>query len=239
MAGNPHETPVTSGRQETDHGLPAWQRKTDGEARLPVACVVLLAIALQLVLPAKLGIRPKYLLPGLETAVLIALVIANPRRFTKRSNGLRALGLFLLGLVIVANVASAGLLIDDLLRSRGPAGNPIQLLTSAGDIYLTNILAFGLLYWELDRGGPVARTHGDVQHPDYLFPQMTSPHLAPVHWEPSILDYVYVSLTNATAFSPTDTMPMSARAKATMGLQSLVSLLTVGLAIARVTNILK
>lgn len=226
-------------RDDNQLHLPAWRRKTDGEPRLYVALTVLVAIALQLVLPAKLGIRPKYLIPGLETAVLVALMITNPGRFTRRSGALRGLGLLLLGLVILANVVSAALLIDDLLHSRGPAGDPIQLLTSAGDIYLTNIIAFGLLYWEFDRGGPVARTHADEQHPDFLFPQMSSPDLAPTHWEPTILDYVYLSLTNATAFSPTDTMPMSRSAKVSMGLQSIVSLMTIGLAIARVTNILK
>jgi len=222
-----------------DLHLPAWRRKTDGEARLYVASTVLLAIALQLVLPAKLGIRPKYLIPGLEIAVLAALVIANPGRLTRRSGALRGLGLLLLGLVILANVVSAALLIDDLLHSRGPAGDPLQLLTSAGNIYLTNVIAFGLLYWEFDRGGPVARTYADKQHPDFLFPQMSSPELALPHWEPTILDYLYLSLTNATAFSPTDTMPLSRSAKVTMGLQSIVSLMTIGLAIARVTNILK
>ena len=239
MAGDqpPYETGASHG--ESDLDLPAWRRKTDGEPRIYVALTILVAIALQQLLPARLGIRPKYLMPGLEAAVLAALMITNPGRFTRRSAALRGLGLLLLGLVILANVVSAALLIDDLLHSRGPTGNPIQLLTSAGDIYLTNVIAFGLLYWEFDRGGPVARTHADRPHPDFLFPQMSNPDLAPPHWEPFILDYVYLSLTNATAFSPTDTLPLSKSAKTAMGLQSIVSLVTIGLAIARVTNILK
>jgi hypothetical protein len=219
--------------------LPAWRRTTDGEQRRPAALTVLTAIALQLVLPSRLGLHPKYLLPGLETALLIALVIANPGRFNARRRLLRAGGLVMIGLVIAANAASATLLISDLLHSRGPTTNAGSLLTSAGDIYLTNIIAFGLLYWELDRRGPVARAHADIAHPDFMFPQMTNPDLARPHWEPQILDYLYLSLTNATAFSPTDTMPMTRPAKAFMGLQSAVALLTVGLAIARVTNILK
>jgi hypothetical protein len=234
---------VEDGDQPGTHHLPgavpAWRRKTDGEQRWPAALTVLAAIALQLVLPSRLGLRPKYLLPGLETALLIALVIANPGRFNARSRLLRAGGLIMIGLVIAANAASAGLLISDLLHSRGPTTNAGSLLTSAGDIYLTNIIAFGLLYWELDRRGPVARAHADVAHPDFMFPQMTNPDLARPHWEPQILDYLYLSLTNATAFSPTDTMPLTRPAKAFMGLQSAVALLTVGLAIARVTNILK
>ncbi|GAC1444487.1 MAG: hypothetical protein NVS3B26_05960 [Mycobacteriales bacterium] len=230
---------TAAGQPAQPHVLPAWRRKTGGEPRVYVTFAVLIAVVLQLVLPAHLGIRPKYLLPGLEAAVLGILVVANPGRFTRRSGVLRGLGVILLVLIIAANVVSAALLINDLLHSRGPSTNPLQLLKTAGDIYLTNIIAFGLLYWETDRGGPVARAHADEQHPDFLFPQMASPQLAPSHWEPMILDYLYLSLTNATAFSPTDTMPMTRTAKSAMGVQSLVSLIIVGLAVARVTNILK
>jgi len=204
-----------------------------------VAVAVLAAIALQVVLPSRLGLQPKYLVPGLETALLIALVLANPRRLNKRSRPLRLGGLALIALVIFTNGFSAGLLIIDLLQSRGPTTSAGELLSSAGDIYLTNIIAFGLLYWELDRGGPVARAHADIPHPDFMFPQMTNPDMAPSHWEPHITDYLYLSLTNATAFSPTDTMPMTAKAKFSMGVQSSIALMTIGLAIARVVNILK
>ncbi len=204
-----------------------------------MAVAVLAAIALQVVLPSRLGLQPKYLVPGLETALLIALVLANPRRLNKRSRPLRLGGLALIALVIFTNGFSAGLLIIDLLQSRGPTTSAGELLSSAGDIYLTNIIAFGLLYWELDRGGPVARAHADIPHPDFMFPQMTNPDMAPSHWEPHITDYLYLSLTNATAFSPTDTMPMTAKAKFSMGVQSSIALMTIGLAIARVVNILK
>lgn len=236
------DVPVpTTDQGHIDHLLhvPAWRRKTDGEPRIYVTTTVVLAVALQIILPPRLGIRPRYLIPSLEAAVLVALMFSSPKRFTLRSTMLRGLGLLLLALVIVANVVSAVLLIDDLLHSRGPASDPVQLLTSAGDIYLTNIIAFGLLYWELDRGGPVARTYADKQHPDFVFPQMATPDLVPRHWEPTIVDYLYLSLTNATAFSPTDTMPYTRPAKAAMGVQSIVALVTIGLAVARVTNILK
>ena len=122
---------------------PAWRRPTQGEARFPVAIAVLAAIALQIVLPSRLGLQPKYLLPGLETALLLALVIANPRRLNNRSRFLRIGGLSLIALVILANAFSAGLLINDLLQSLGPTTSASALLSSAGDIYLTNIIAFG------------------------------------------------------------------------------------------------
>jgi len=188
---------------------PAWRRRTEGERRLPVAIAVAAAIILQLVLPSRLGIQPKYLVPALETALLIALTIANPGRLNSRSRPLRLGGLTLIALVILANGFSAALLINDLL------------------------------YWEVDRGGPAARAHADIPTPDFMFPQMTNPHLAPLHWEPCLADYLYLSLTNATAFSPTDTMPLTVTAKVLMGVQSSIALITVGLAIARVANILQ
>ncbi len=98
---------------------------------------------------------------------------------------------------------------------------------------------FGLWYWEFDRGGPVARAAGTRPYPDFLFPQMTTPELAPPDWEPAFVDYLYVSFTNALAFSPTDTMPMTRWAKLTMLVQSVVSVVTVVLVIARAVNILK
>ncbi len=113
------------------------------------------------------------------------------------------------------------------------------LLTSGAAIYLTNIIAFGLWFWEIDRGGPFARARATSPHPDFLFPQMSSPDVAHPDWEPRFVDYLYVSFTNAVAFSPTDTMPLTRRAKALMALQSLVALSTIGLVIARAVNVLK
>jgi hypothetical protein len=112
-------------------------------------------------------------------------------------------------------------------------------LASAGAIYLTNVIAFGIWYWELDSGGPLARAAATRPYPDFLFPQMTQHHLASKNWEPRFGDYLYVSFTNATAFSPTDTMPMPRWAKALMSVQSAIALSTTALVIARAVNILK
>jgi uncharacterized membrane protein len=114
-----------------------------------------------------------------------------------------------------------------------------RLLMSGGAIWLTNVIVFALWYWELDRGGPVARAMAMQPYPDFLFAQMQSPELAPPQWEPAFVDYLYLSFTNATAFSPTDVLPMSRWAKCTMMLQSAVSLATVALVIARAVNILQ
>ena len=104
---------------------------------------------------------------------------------------------------------------------------------------MTNIIVFGIWYWELDRGGPFNRAAGTVPHPDFLFPQMVSPELSPEHWEPRFLDYLYTSFTNVMAFSPTDTMPLSRWAKSLMALQSAIALSTTALVLARAVNILK
>jgi uncharacterized membrane protein len=113
------------------------------------------------------------------------------------------------------------------------------LLITGGIIWLTNVIIFGLWYWEFDRGGPVARTNATHQYPDLMFPQMTAPQLAPPDWEPMFADYLYLAFTNATAFSPTDVMPLSRWAKGAMLLQSAVSIVTVALVVARAVNILR
>ncbi len=106
-------------------------------------------------------------------------------------------------------------------------------------MWVTNVIAFALWYWEFDRGGPVHRAAGTVQHPDLMFPQMASPQLAAADWEPYFTDYLYLSFTNATAFSPTDVMPLARWAKMAMLVQSAVSLSIGALVIARAINILK
>jgi uncharacterized membrane protein len=158
-------------------------------------------------------------------------------RLERRHPLLRLGSLGLVAAMTVANTGSAALLIDRLLS--GQAGNePVSLVGSGAAIYATNIIAFGVWYWELDRGGPVARMAGARQHTDFLFPQMTQPDVAPPDWEPMFLDYLYVSYTNATAFSPTDTMPLSRWTKMLMLVQSAVALSTVALVIARAVNVL-
>jgi len=218
--------------------VPAWRRATDGEHRLPVAAAVTLAIALQLVLPKHLAIRPTWLLPSLEGLLLVGLIVANPRRINRTSTTLRAASVSLIALISLANAWSSAELIKGLVN--GTEGDHASLLLSRGaSVYITNILVFALWYWEWDRGGPVARARGLRPFPDFLFPQMAQPELAPPDWTPTFLDYLYVSFTNAAAFSPTDTMPLSRWAKMLMLLQSAVALLTVAFVVARAVNILK
>jgi hypothetical protein len=220
------------------HVAPAWRRATAGEYRLPVAAAVALAIVLQLVLPAHLVISPRWLFPVLEAMLFVGLTAANPRRINRTSSALGAASVTLIALISLANAWSTGELIRGLVN--GSEGDNAGLLLARGaSVYVTNILVFALWYWEWDRGGPVARAQGLRPYPDFLFPQMTQPDLAPPDWEANFLDYLYVSFTNATAFSPTDTMPLSRWAKMLMLLQSSVALLTVAFVVARAVNILK
>jgi hypothetical protein len=217
---------------------PAWQRITGGESRWPVVAAILVALGLQLTLPDQLAMVSRWLLPGLELAVLAGLLVAFPARFDKEYRGRRFGGLTLAFLLSIANATSAGLLVRALVEGRlGQSAGP--LLASGVAVWLTNVIAFAVWYWELDRGGPAARAMATRPLPDFLFAQMQSPELAPRDWEPGFVDYLYLSLTNATAFSPTDVLPMTTRAKLTMGAQSLVSLLTVALVLARAVNVLQ
>ncbi|MGV9355232.1 hypothetical protein [Streptomyces misionensis] len=204
-----------------------------------MTAVMLAAIALQLVLPHRLALlRPVWALPVLEFVLLLALVAGNPRRVEPRTRRLRWLGLLLIGVISLANGWSAARLVADLLHGGGGQG-AVPLLRAGGVIWFTNVIVFALWYWESDRGGPMARVRGERQYADFLFVQMQSPELAPADWEPEFLDYLYLSFTNATAFSPTDVMPLSRWAKMLMLLQSSVSLVTVVLVVARAVNILK
>jgi hypothetical protein len=130
------------------------------------------------------------------------------------------------------------LLVHHLLRGKVPSSFAHDLILAGIVLWVTNVLLFGLWYWELDGGGPLQRASGKDAAPDFLFPQMADPRTAQDGWRPSLIDYLYVSFTNATAFSPTDTMPLTPIAKLLMTVQSIASLITVGLVFARAVNIL-
>jgi hypothetical protein len=219
--------------------VPAWRRPTEGEERWQAAVAVAVAVALQFPLPGRLVlVHPDWLLPALEGLLLLILVMANPRRINRRSRALRWLGLTLAALLSLANAYSVARLAVGLVQ--GTLGNSAgPLLVSGGVIWLTNVIIFGLWYWEFDRGGPVARANADRMYPDFQFVQMVSPQLTPPDWEPAFADYLYLSFTNAAAFSPTDVLPMSRWAKMGMTVQAAVSIVTVALVVARAVNILK
>jgi hypothetical protein len=215
--------------------LPAWLRRTRGEHRWPAALAVLVIIVLQLLLPQRLAFEPRWLLPAVEALLFLVLVIANPTRIDRESRLLRIFGLALVAVVSVATAWSATLLVSELISGDWKG---ILLLKYGGIIWLTNVLTFALWYWELDRGGPAARANARLSRPDFLFTAMTVPELVGADWEPTFVDYLYLSFTNAAAFSPTDTMPLSSWAKLSMLVQAAVSLATFGLIVARAVNVL-
>jgi len=220
------------------HLEPAWLKAHEGENRLPVAGVVAAAIGLQLALPAKYSFHPTWLLPSLTGVLAVGLSVANPTRITRTSRVIRAASIALVAVASLANGWSAFLLARAILNQHA-GSSPVALLANGGAIYLTNIIVFALWYWEWDRGGPVARAQALRPYPDFLFPQMTSPELAPKDWRPSFFDYLYVSFTNATAFSPTDTMPLAVWAKMLMAAQSAVALVTVALVVSHAVDTLQ
>ena len=197
---------------------------------------MLAAIGLQLALPERLTAGPSWLVPALEGALLVGLFMATPMQLEREHTRRRAMAIGLIALVSAANVFSLAALTHFLLHHHVSKGR--ELIISRMLIWLTNFLIFALWYWELDRGGPGRRAAGRDAAPDFLFPQMTDDRIEPAGWRPHFIDYLYVSLTNATAFSPTDTMPLSAKAKSIMGVQSVVSLVTLGLIVSRAVNVL-
>jgi hypothetical protein len=213
-------------RDRLERGDPYW----------PAQLAVGLAIALHLALADQVIIGPRYLLPALEGVLLAALVYVAPMRATEHRIGQRRFALAVVATVSLVNVVLLGRLIDHLVNGSAIHGKP--LILSGAVLWVTNVLLFAVWFWEMDRGGPVARYLNLNAMVDFQFPQMDNSDLAPDRWRPGFLDYLYTSLTNSTAFSPTDTMPLTHTAKIVMAIQSVTALLTVGLVIARAVNIL-
>lgn len=230
---SPEQAANSSGPHPTGH----WHRQHPGEVRWPVSAVVLLVVALQLTLPNDLRVALSGLNSAVELVLLAVITALNPRRINRHRTSTRVMSLALIGVMSASNIWSVVRLIGALVH--GGVNDASTLLVSGGSIWLTNVVVFALWYWEFDRGGPGARAQARHPYPDFLFPQMTDPRYAPNHWAPSFFDYLYTSFTNASAFSPTDVMPLSRWAKFLMLIQSTVSLLTVGLVIARAVNILR
>ena len=208
-----------------------------GESRWPMAGVVLAAMVLTYLLPEDLRLGPRWVLPLIEGLLLVAVVVGDPGQITRRSALLRGLSIGLVAVLVFDALLTTGLLIDDLLKG-GPETNSASALLSAGaTVFVSNNIAFSLLFWELDNGGAAARAHHLPRHPDLAFPQQLNPDLAPPGWRPRFVDYLYLGFTNALAFSPTDTMPLVPWAKIAMAVQSMISLAILGLVVARAVNV--
>jgi uncharacterized membrane protein len=220
------------------HGVERLERHVRNEEPFwPAQLAAAAALVLYLTLPNKVVIGPQWLIPAVEGVLLLGLVVSTPTRHRDQSAGRRAFVVGLLALVSLTTLVSLILLTHFLLQGGKAGGHPLVL---AGIVlWATNVLIFSIWFWELDRGGPSMRCHhvDDLPPPDFYFPQMAEPELAP-GWKPGYMDYLYTSFTNSTAFSPTDTMPWTTKAKVLMALQSAIALVTLVLVVSRAVNIL-
>ena len=222
---------------DAEYRIPSWLRPGDPENRMPVLVALSVAIALQLAIPKSYTVVPRWPLIALELLLVVVLVGLNPLRLSRSTTFGKWASYVLLAAITVDNMLSA-LVLDIRILSGEVSNKPAVLLGSGGAIYVTTVIVFGVWYWEIDRGGPFARREGSRPYPDFMFPQMTERELAPPNWRPEFLDYLYVSITNVVAFSPTDTMPMTHRAKAMMTVQAMISFTTLALVVARAVNVL-
>jgi len=229
----------TSQSQIDDQSFePAWGTVSDEEPRWPASIAIIVAMTIQAFLPHELTRNLPLVIFGLELIILVPISFSAPKRHKNESKFLRILANVVIALVSIANLATLILLIYSLFFESGKV-NSIELFFSGLGIWTTNVIAFALWFWEIDRGGPHERTHKGHDAPDFLFPQMSTPGSARPDWTPKFFDYLYLAFTNATAFSPTDVLPLSARAKLLMLLESLIALATISLVAARAVNIIK
>ena len=229
-----------------DHGSPdgpLGRDRLDGRPRETYAwpLIALVAVILpQVLVPSRLREGPPLLVPLAEGVVLLVLVAvaARPGPVPRAA---RPMVLSLVAVLILANTAAAARLLVVIVR-RTPAGQEpatvTQLIVGAGIVLSTNIVTFGLCYWQLDGGGPDVRLSRTRPYPDFQFPQTDTEGLAAPGWQPRFPDHLYVAFTNVVAFSPTDTMPLTHRVKALMAVQSLISVSVIGVVLSRIINIL-
>lgn len=213
-----------------------------GEPRWPIAlaiCFILaMAVLFDLVLPHRETVGTVWLTPAIGGALLVVLLAFDPASIRRRAKWLRRVSVVLLAILAAAAVYLTVALSVELIGGGNVAASGDELLASGALIWLGNNVIFALLYWQFDGGGALARTRQPRAHPDFAFPQHQNPELAPPNWRPKFGDYLYLGLTNATAFSPTDVLPLASWAKITMALQALISLVVFALVIATAVNVL-
>jgi hypothetical protein len=222
-------------------------REEEFESRWEAAPAVAAVIALQVLLAVVSMVQGwtlwhfdwwVWLVPAAPEALLLgALAFDAPRHRLEQMGKRREFALGLLGIMSLANSFLLVAVLASLVNGQEHSGG--QLLLKAGTVWGTNTITYGLWFWAIDQGGPVRRCQPDPPPPDFQFPQLENPQLAAPGWYPQLLDYLYVSLTNSIAFSPTDAMPLSHRAKRLMASESVISVLTTLLVAARAVNIFK
>lgn len=202
-----------------------------------MVAAVVAAIALTLLRPAEVRVAPPWVLPLIEAVLLVALIANDPGQIDRRSAVLRGLSICVVGILVVDALVATGLLISVLIQGGQATNSAGELLRAGTCVWASNVIAFALLYWELDAGGAAVRANGMPRILDLAFPQQLNPEVAPAGWRPRFVDYLYLGLTASTAFSPTDVFPLAPWAEIAMGAQALISLAVLGLVIARAVNV--
>ena len=191
-------------------------------------------------MPDQLTPGPRWLLPALLFALLVTMLVLDPGRIDRRSTEVHWVRIAIIAVLAVHSIyATVSLTRALVVGSAAITNSPGQLLRAGGLVWVALLITFAFLYWELDLGGPGERANTEREFPDLAFPQDLNPAIAPPGWYPTFIDYFYLGLTNNLAFSPTDVMPLKHWAKLAMGLQSVASLLVLGLVVARTVNIFK
>lgn len=208
-----------------------------GEPRWPMTIAVVFVIVLISFLPERVTALPTWVFPSVLTVLLITLIATDPGAITKTERAIRWLSIALVVVMAAAALSATILLIHDLVEGSRITANATTLLATGGSVWVITIVAFALLVWEFDCGGPAARAHGMPPYPDLAFPQQLERAVAPPEWRPQFVDYLYLGITNAVAFSPTDAMPLARWAKLAMAIEAVVSLAILGLVIARAVNV--
>ena len=208
------------------------------ERRWPMATAVLVAIVLQVITPHTGRLVFWWVFPVLEVAALVAVIVRDPGRIDRRTRAARRTTLVLIALLTVGTLGSLVVLALDVVDTSYSNIGATALLGRGAALWVTNVVVFSLWFWEVDRGGPAERAAASKIPPSFGFPEEAMPELVPEGWMPRYPDYLFLSFTNATAFSPTDTLPIRIWAKMTMMVESVISLITAILVIARAINVL-
>jgi hypothetical protein len=228
-----------SGREPV--GAPAARpvRAERGEHWWPVALAIVVAAFLHVALPAKYRVNPPWVAPAVLLGLLAALIIGDPGRIDRQKPWLRIVTGVMIAALTLANLLAAGHLVHDIItNNKLYANNATGLLAAGGVIWATNVIAFGLWYWDLDRGGAPARAHDPQGSPAFIFPEMLHTEYVPITWVPQFVDYLSLGFWTATAFSPTDISAVKPWAKLMMITEAGVSVVIGALVIARAINIL-
>lgn len=210
-----------------------------GEHWWPVAAAIIIVVCLHVLLPARYRIQPGWILPAVSLVLLAVLIAGDPGRIDRQNRWLRIVTSIVIAFVTLANLLAAGRLVVDILTNNKLfASNPGGLLAAGGVIWATNVIAFGLWYWDLDRGGAASRAHHPDRNPAFVFPEMQHARYVPAGWVPRFVDYLSLAFWTATAVSPTDISAIRPWAKLLMMLEAAGSIALAALVIARAINIL-